>query len=158
MCMLAADNDCLHQLDHCHWWGKLTCSVWHCSGAGQHRRSATKSQQKCRHFQYHGSTPDSSPVMLHGGPSETCGSADRKLPPHFCMGLTRKRGKRGCSWALQPIALPSRPMRYSVAQGLGAPWGAAHREVRCHKKCLSSLKELSVLQDHTEEKLKHWCL
>lgn len=33
--------------------------------------------------------------------------------------------------------------------------GAAHQEVRCHKKCLSSLKELPVSQDHTEERLQH---
>jgi len=57
--------------------------------------SATKTQQKCRHFQHHGATPGSSPVTHHGSPSETCRYVDRKVPQHFTTGLTRKRGKMG---------------------------------------------------------------
>lgn len=97
MCMLAVDR----------WPSSLARSLplvreahpfcLHCSRTGENPHSATKPQQQCRHFQHHGATPDSSLVTLHGRGvgSETCRCVNRKVPPHFCTSLTRKRGKKG---------------------------------------------------------------
>lgn len=93
MCMLAVDR----------WPSSLAGSLplvreahpfcLHCSRAGENPHSATKPQQKCRHFQHHGATPDSSLVTLHGqgGGGETCRCVNRKVPPHLHKSHKEKR-------------------------------------------------------------------
>lgn len=154
MCMLAVDR----------WPSSLAGSLplvreahpfcLHCSRAGENPHSATKPQQKCRHFQHHGATPDSSLVTLHGRGEavKPAGVWTGRYHHTFAQVSQGKEARRG-RWVLQLLK-----DRYAAAQGLSTPWGAAHQKVRCHKKCLSSLQESSVSQNRMEDRLKHWYL
>lgn len=97
-------------------------------------------------------------VTLHGGGGgarqwnlQVCEQEGTTTFLHKCHKEKRQEGDA-------EIFSCSRTVRYAAAQGLSTPWGAAHQEVRCHKKCLSSLKESCVSQNHMEDRLKHWYL